>query len=506
MASSVNDVEGGKGGSLAFPEEQAPANNVSATDASSTSRRKKKLLLAAIAALALVGLVVGLSVGLTRNKNGSSAADDAATAPTTQASAFVETQAVINNVCSKDDTTKCEEACQPVDCCNPFNENNCLMDEAEKCMEYAKCHVVKELKTLGAPANLTDICSKDDKSDCTDACQDVKCCYDGNNKCQDSQFLTCIDYAACQVLNKNSTVDPAPVDLLETCTDPDKVNDCETACEEAACCWDPSNANCLQTDMITCLTYAPCGSLLLQMPNTVVDFPDEAFTAACSVDSVLTENGYNDCEKYCGEASCCSADDESNCFASDPIGCLQHLQCGLLALAGGTVPKADPEELQTACDLQDILNGGSMDSCQKACEAAACCVAQGNDNCLADGNALACATYAPCLPVLLLSESGLGDIFSGGGLPDFTNLPNFGDGIPDIFGEGTIDAPPDDLSDTCSVESLATEEGRAKCEEVCKEVECCTSTGNDNCLLENIIMCATWNLQGCFAVSSNLQV
>lgn len=503
MASKTTDIEGGKG-SLAFPKEQAPEasrfdrsdHNVSAAP---TSGKKKKILVGAIAALALVGLVVGLSVGLTRDNNGTQAAP-----VTTTTSQFTETKAFIDAVCSDDDTTQCSEACEPVDCCNPFAENNCLMENAEKCMEYAMCHVVKEVEARGAPSGLLETCLTD-KDECSKQCEDVKCCFDATEKCQDTQFLTCMDYAACQVLNMAGTVDPAPIDLWETCTDPDEQDDCEKECEKASCCWD-EDANCLATDFITCMTYAPCGSLLIQMPNTVVDRPSSTFQSTCSVDSVLTDDGYEACEKQCEEASCCSAEGDKNCFQEDMVGCLQHLQCGLLAFAGGSVEKADTEELGKACDLQDILNGGPIDDCLKACEAAECCVAEGDENCFADGNALACASYLPCLPVLVLGDAGLGDIFSGG-FPDWGDgFPDFGDGdgegFPPLFGEGTIDAPPDDLKEKCSPANLNTDEGKAECEDLCEEVKCCTSTGDDNCLLENIVMCATWNLQGCFQLNT----
>jgi hypothetical protein len=258
--------------------------------------------------------------------------------------------------------------------------------------------------------------------------------------------------------------------------------------------------------MISCLTYTPCGSLLIPVANTVVDRPDESFVETCSIESVLTENGYKDCQDKCAEATCCTAEGDENCFQVDPVGCLQHLQCGLLALAGGSVEAADTEKLTQTCDLQEILNNGPSDECKQACQAAECCVSQ-QDNCLADGNVLACASYLPCLPVLVLDENGIGDIFSGGGLSDLGDgFPDFslpgsvgegsGDGVPPLFGEGTIGEPPEDLQEKCSNSDTLDE-----CKELCEEVECCTSMGEDNCLVENVIACATWNLQGCFAVN-----
>lgn len=486
------DIEGGKG-SLAFPEEQAPAA------VSKTAPKNKKWILAALATLALIGLVVGLSVGLTRNNNdnstGGTANED--TGGSTVTSQFTETKSFMDAVCSDDDKTVCEEKCKVVDCCNPFDKDNCLAENADKCFEYAMCHVVKEAQKQGAPSNLTDICAMEELEECAKVCEKVKCCYDETDNCQDTQFLTCLDYAPCQVLNKKATVKPAPADLLTTCMDGG--SKCEDACAKASCCWD-TDENCLQTDFMTCLTYAPCGSLLLNLPNTIVDRPLETFLGDCSIDSVLTDEGYNVCKDECEEAKCCTATDDSNCFLEDPIGCMQHLQCGLLAFAGGDVVKADTDKLKEECDLQAVLDGGSFsDECKDACNNATCCVSQ-EDNCLADGNALACMTYLPCLPVLALGETGLDDLFSGTNLPDlgdlFPGLGGDGDGGFPLFGEGTIGSPPDELKDACSRDDLGT------CEKLCKDVECCTSTGDDNCLLENLIMCATWNLQGCFAVNN----
>lgn len=429
-------------------------------------------------------------MGLTRNNGGGGdqAPDSTETVVTPQ---FTESKAFMDTICSEDDKTLCEEKCEPVDCCNPFAENNCLMENAEKCMEYAACHVVTELQSRGAPEDLATTCATA-SNDCKEACDDVKCCFDDVDTCQDTQFLTCMDYAPCQVLNPKATITPASSELIEKCLDPEQRADCEDECEKASCCWDMTDSNCLETDMISCMTYAPCGSLLIPVPNTVVERPNDSFGQDCSIDSVVTSDGYDKCEEHCGEASCCTAEGAENCFSTDPVGCLQHLQCGLLALAGGSVTpltETEQETLKETCDLQEILNGGDTKDCQDACEDAKCCVSQ-DENCLADGNVLGCATYLPCLPVLALEETGLGDIFSGDGLPDF------GDGFPDFnFGEGTIGEPPEDLATTCSNDETLDE-----CEELCKEVKCCTSTGDDNCLLENIIMCATWNIQGCFAV------
>ena len=495
-----DDIENNKG-SLAFPEEQAPA---AANSGVPHNQRRKKILLAALAALALIGLVVGLSVGLTRKND-----NDNDTTSQPSAFQFPQTKAFVDSVCStQDDLSRCQETCQPVECCNPMSENNCLAENAEKCFEYAKCHVLEETTTRAAPANLTQVCLlQDDKTECVKACQEAKCCVDETNNCQDSQFLTCMDYAACQVLSKVATVEPAPEGLLETCMDPNGREECESECAKASCCWE-QDGNCLATDMITCMTYAPCGSLLFQAPNSVVDRPDEDFQQACSIDSVLTPDGYEDCADLCGEADCCMAEGEENCFMQDPIGCMQYLQCGLLAFSGGQVEAADTQELQEKCDLQQILNNGTVsEECKTACEPAECCVSQGDDNCLADGNALACATYLPCLPVLLFGESGLGSIFSGGGLPDFGDgFPGFGGdsnggGNFPLFGEGTLESPPDDLQDTCSIQNISTDEGRKECEAVCATADCCTSMDSDNCFLENIITCATWNLQGCLAVN-----
>jgi hypothetical protein len=495
MNSTTNDIEGGSPttakGSLAFPEEQAPATDGTASGGGAPKRKKKVILIAAIASLALIGLVVGLSVGLTRNKG----SDEVGLSPEeTVSSPFTESKAYITSVCSEDDKTLCEKTCEPVDCCNPFAENNCLMENAEKCMEYAMCHVVTELESIGAPSDLAQTCETASDA-CRAACEDVKCCFDDVDKCQDTQFLKCLDYAPCQILNKKSTVTPASPELINICLDPEEQDRgaCETECEKASCCWDETvEGNCLTTDMISCMTYSPCGALLIPAANTVVDRPDNDFNEICSIDSVLTADGYADCQDKCATATCCTAAGEDNCFQIDPVGCLQHLQCGLLNLAGGSVEPADTTSLTEICNLQEILNSGPSDECKTACEPAKCCVSQ-DDNCLADGNVLACASYLPCLPVLLLGENGLG------GFPDF-NFTGSGGGeqdvVPPIFGEGTIGEPPEGLQEKCSNSDTLDE-----CTELCKEVECCTSMGDDNCLLENVIACATWNLQGCFAVN-----
>ena len=179
----------------------------------------------------------------------------------------------------------------------------------------------------------------------------------------------------------------------------------------------------------------------------------------CTIDSVLEQDGYKECQQQCEEASCCATD------AQDCDGaCLYYSRCDLLTQAGGSVPRA-PHNLEDLCNIDDLGND-ALKSCMQVCEPAACCEAEGDKNCVNEGNKLVCAEYADiCKPIYDLG--------------------------------GTLESPPENLAVICNGNTLSTVDGYETCWHMCQPAQCCNDV-DDNCLLENIITCGQWNIGGCY--------
>lgn len=435
---------------------------------------RREWILAGVGVIALLALGVILGVALAPRND-----TETDPVPPQKESPFPEVKSYIDNICSSlNDTSLCQDVCAPADCCVTSGRNSCLSDHADSCLAYAKCHaVIEDTIAPPAPLDLHEVCSSGNLDECRNACQAAKCCFDEETEsCQATHLLTCLDYAPCQVLNNKSKLTPADTEeLLETCslsvdgTIPSE--ECDQACRKASCCWDDGDDSCLQTNFVACLSYSPCEDLVLRKPNNMVDLPTVNVEQACSVDSVLTSEGFQRCQAACQPAWCCHASREPyNCFMEDPFGCLRYQQCDVLPLAGGSVPRA-PSNLLDVCKGIDKLESGALQSCIDSCKPSACCVADGEDNCYNDGNALACDEYEVCKPIHALSSGK------------------------------TLESPPNMLA-VCTRENVSTQAGFNMCVDICKPAACCNSLGSDNCLLDNIATCGEWNIGGCHLLSN----
>eukprot|EP00542_Grammatophora_oceanica_P012140 CAMPEP_0194030472 /NCGR_PEP_ID=MMETSP0009_2-20130614/3942_1 /TAXON_ID=210454 /ORGANISM="Grammatophora oceanica, Strain CCMP 410" /LENGTH=520 /DNA_ID=CAMNT_0038670419 /DNA_START=19 /DNA_END=1581 /DNA_ORIENTATION=- len=401
---------------------------------------------------------------------------------------FTESKSTIDFICGEDKTLEqCKAACEEVNECCSW-DGDCVggSNDWEGCVDYAKCHVVKSLEEP-APADLPELCSQSDLDNCEDACREVECCYKDELECDSTlSFLTCLDYAPCQNLRTDSRVSTAVEGLQELCSplasDSADRDACDTECDKAQCCWstemEGENSNCLESDFIACLTYAPCGLLSIPESNGVVaEAPADLFNDTCALDNIWETGADRDaCEAVCEEATCCGnlnmTDDIENCFMDDPFGCAAYAPCALLQVTGGDVARA-PENLMETCSWSSFDDPAVEKQCEDACDQARCCW-ESDENCLTDGNLLTCLEYAPCAILLLV-----------------------GDEVPE----------PEEaaLETACSRESY--EEDPATCEAFCKDgpAGCCFNDESlaDNCYISNFGTCTQWSLGGCFRLAFN---
>jgi hypothetical protein len=262
---------------------------------------------------------------------------DSATS-TAGADSFTSSKESVNLNCNTAGGT-CSQTCIDFNCCDPMmNEMaSCFFGNRQGCLNYARCHI--ESSGIEKPSdNINAVCSgfavDNNPAECENVCNSVKCCYESDSSCKDNNFYTCIDYVMCQNLRDDLQV-PHPIDTLETlCSDAlvgslSQGDKCGVACEPAECCWDTSSNNCLQSNFFTCLLYEPCGKLDIPPAYTVVMEPNVDTSLVCS-SSYRAINGPAQCESACNSASCCNAQDATNCFTRDPLGCIKYDGCKLL--------------------------------------------------------------------------------------------------------------------------------------------------------------------------------
>lgn len=402
----------------------------------------------------------------------------------TPASKFTASKAFVESVCSGDgDKTECAKVCAGAhDCCgfrHHGTDATCLQEELEGCVNYSSCHVLiqqEDGEIPAAPSQLNEWCSGSDLAACEQACQPVQCCYDDRaaDSCLRNQFLQCLDYAPCQNLRTNAQLNTAPDNLDELCNpfmgDGDQ---CESVCEaEGGCCWDQNlfGGNCLANNFVTCLTYLPCATMLLDDANEVIDAPPENLDELCTIQELLIGDA-SACEAACAPADCCADPDmETNCFLSDPLACIEYTQCGLLWLLqrGDDLPKP-PADIGQTCSVSSIRD--DPQPCEAICEVAECCVDRDfQDNCLIGGNALRCREYAPCALMAI------------------------------IGGDNVVEEPPETLNEVCSMNKVMSQKGRQECKDLCETAACCSARGEENCLRDNVDTCLRWVQGGCWMV------
>ena len=230
----------------------------------------------------------------------------------------------------------CRSTCEDFDCCDPTLQGSCFQYNPDGCLNYKRCHATTSGIQI-PPENLASICSPEsvasNRESCEDACAIVSCCWKSDVTCYD-KFYSCLDYSPCQNLRAASRVAAATDDLAKFCSSAQnsvtQATDCEEACMVAECCWSSGDDNCLETDLLACLTYFPCQQLTLPGSGNTVKLPSASIRNDCSV--VLIDSGVtSSCETSCAPGTCC-LDEESSCFDQDPLACLTYEPCRALAV------------------------------------------------------------------------------------------------------------------------------------------------------------------------------
>lgn len=185
---------------------------------------------------------------------------------------------------------------------------------------------------------------------------------------------------------------------------------------------------------------------------------DENLADVCSNDNIGTVDGFGSCLQECSRGICCVAlDGDSvggifyggdNCASDHPEICAQYEPCRNLynsqdedlVLLEATLEQTIPE---APSDLAEICASDDLSTCAEECKAGECCSDVSNDSCM-DIFPEICFGYLPC----------------------------------DVLEKENPDEEPVEVADICSVDRIASAEGRALCEKTCEPASCCIDKEN----------------------------
>eukprot|EP00547_Thalassionema_nitzschioides_P004606 CAMPEP_0194210208 /NCGR_PEP_ID=MMETSP0156-20130528/8086_1 /TAXON_ID=33649 /ORGANISM="Thalassionema nitzschioides, Strain L26-B" /LENGTH=1226 /DNA_ID=CAMNT_0038937527 /DNA_START=34 /DNA_END=3714 /DNA_ORIENTATION=+ len=375
---------------------------------------------------------------------------------------------------------------------------------------------------LPPPSNLNASCSKESLMStmllCPIQCRKSECCYIPNNQilygqesCLNTNKNICEQYSpSCDLVygplpsdnftsnatNLTTKIPSAPADLVSMCTD-GNIEACLNACFDGYCCFsaaldilagvNTTGPSCYEKQQ--CSGYYPCLlGIMSFLPSDVTNKLPRADTDTleelCSEGSLVSQAGAVLCLNQCMKALCCF---DTSCAAENLGACATYSPC-IRVLESMVKKPTNPPSTETGmsnntenigeesneipspstdlaglCDFGDTE--GTIDQIQKcaiACEAAFCCLQQGENSCLMD-QLFVCLEYTPCNVLVTLQESI--DVSS--------------DSIP---------APIFDVDLACTEVSLSTEKGRIECIQGCYAGLCCTSP-LEPCVLRDIFSC-----------------
>jgi hypothetical protein len=388
---------------------------------------------------------------------------------------------------SSSESLLCEKVCSSAMCC--FT-GACLEQNAVTCMQYKGCptsisnNEKLSLQKVPRPLQpLEDVCSSKDNNwnsqedssvllaECAKECAAGGCCFGtGITNCYLKNEETCKLYEPCLSLPDLNDVPELP-NVVDVLCSPDKVatddgrTSCTNLCKEASCCLaDSGPDNCYDVNQDICEQYRAC-TILVNVPEP----PTDLFDLCCSAGS----NSPSKCQEACLKASCCFVDGPESCLPFNELTCESYNICrekvdfSAAAAAAATHANDLSSPLATICSTSSLQTVEGRIECRKQCEPAECCTTQqkGEMNCTENNKEL-CELYEPYCSNIWSSKDKLEGVEEGDGGLQLSTIARI-----------------------CSVQNIATEGGKAQCEEECRPAACCDSVGAYSCLNDNQSWC-----------------
>ena len=299
--------------------------------------------------------------------------------------------------------------------------------------------------------------------------------------------------------SKYLPIPPPPPNLNAIC-DPKEIAmsadlrvECEEACHPASCCWviDPTKS-CFVPWEHACGRYGPCGSIVayqtdgMKVPSeveirpseTVVPEPPEQLPEYCTLiggaagqaNAIVADQ--SSCLEHCTTASCClergprlscrsNVYNAGSCHFYESY-CSNLPQNLLISDYDGKIP-SPPAGLRQVCAKEMIKSDAHATAeCEHLCLPGLCCVGLGLEvDCLLSDEA-DCQDYKRHCATVWPAE---------------------------VYGAVGVPRPLDMI---CGDSSLATDEGKSICDEICQQGACCWEKGLGNCNDFNGLTCADY--------------
>uniref|UniRef100_A0A7S4HMA1 Uncharacterized protein n=1 Tax=Odontella aurita TaxID=265563 RepID=A0A7S4HMA1_9STRA len=388
----------------------------------------------------------------------------------------------------------CRDQCEVAKCCF-LPDDECRVYNEEVCEAYSQYCVPAwdpiNAVPLGPPPEwLGNHCAdSNDSKECRDGCLDSVCCG-GHESCANwvvSKAL-CDEYreAGCERswewlvvhwgepgeegIERISIPDSDPDDLSDLCTstDPAARKQCDDKCLAAKCC-DSHVPECAASNPEACdAYYYPCVTknswrgIVQGLVPPIPAYFDE-YCGNGVIEQTLSQK--NQCQEWCGAANCCYVGVATSCDSDHPELCSAYRNYCQPQWDGINLIEIPfpPTNLAQVCSPLSLSTGMGRMACRDACLPAMCC-ADAEGGCGEEySNREMCSQYAPCTMIYV-------DVQEGG---DLTVV---------------IPAPPDNLGDICSAESLATAGGHDHCNATCDEARCC-NLSIEQCQVHNPHIC-----------------
>jgi len=250
-----------------------------------------------------------------------------------------------DSIVLEDGLAVCEMTCQQASCCQPSSgSKNCFSESSDICLQYTACYAVIT-EQYGPAIGSTDQSSTDFKLGEIFGESGVGLYYGYFNSTV-NQTSDASEVPTLENENGTSLYDNVPPTLSEVCNRSD-LTECSDLCEQGRCCFEPDN-DCGFNEGQNCYGYEPCGVLdsfddVWNLANLGANYGETAITNATggslyyddifapvsggTVDAIMmaapikeacspeniSQLGIQTCEDMCMAFQCCFEEGASNC-------------------------------------------------------------------------------------------------------------------------------------------------------------------------------------------------